>query len=146
MALNCQFRDMELSSPVIWDAFSNPRNTIKFYSLNLSETLVNIDQCFQFLWQFLFVAGECIKCVQCTTLKSRECEDGYVPPRECKPGMPYCIKYVGRLKAGKNFSNTVQELWYNSVFEMVTLISQLHAAIVTKSSASMLISIIYPHH
>ena len=58
------------------------------------------------------IAGECIKCVQCTTLKSRECEDGYVPPTECKPGMPYCIKYVGRLKAGKKTSITVQGLCY----------------------------------
>ena len=50
-----------------------------------------------------FLAGECIKCVQCTTLISRECEDGYVPPMECKTGMPYCIKYVGRLKSGKKY-------------------------------------------
>ena len=59
--------------------------------------------------------------------------------------MSYCIKYVGRLKAGKNSSIAVQELWYNSVFEMVIIISQLHAAIVTKSPASTLISTIYPH-
>ncbi|XP_045120372.1 uncharacterized protein LOC123509856 [Portunus trituberculatus] len=46
-------------------------------------------------------SGECLRCVNCTSLKDPECLDGIGIEEECASDQNYCVSYTGYLKKGQ---------------------------------------------
>ncbi|XP_050735304.1 uncharacterized protein LOC127007893 [Eriocheir sinensis] len=46
-------------------------------------------------------SGECLRCVNCTSLKDPECLDGIGSEEQCATDQTYCVSYIGFLKMGQ---------------------------------------------